>query len=148
MTTVDMIIDYLINNFMISFVMCLLGSLIKDMFDNMQNSSKLSIKKIFISTIFSSFLAASLVDWLRIKISFGAMLLICLLVGMWGFWILKWITKYANVYLLFSNVLKNVNNNIANGVANTMDETKQDSINDNLEIDDSHINKKSDKQGE
>lgn len=107
MTTADMIIDYLLNNYLVSFVMCLLGSLLKDISENLRNSKKLNIRKIFISTLFSSFLAASIMDFLITKLAFPFVIFCDLLIGVWGFWILQWVTSYPNFYAFISKMFKN-----------------------------------------
>lgn len=103
-----MIIDYLINNYLISFIMCLLGSLLKDMVQNIQNSKKLNIRKIFISTLFSSFLAASILDYLTAKFSFPVVIMCCLIIGVWGFWLLQLVTRHDTFLLFISKIFKKV----------------------------------------
>lgn len=116
------LLNYIYNNYAIAFIMCLLGSFIKDAIDGLNNSNTLNIKKIFVSTIFSSFLAGAASDWIKLKISFGGYLFICLIIGMWGFWILKCASNSSIMYIFFKKLFKNLSGPLAKSISDAANE--------------------------
>lgn len=87
--TLDILLEFLYNRFAVTFLMCLLGSLIRETMTSSKKNSALNIPKIVASTIFSTFLMCAAADYLKINIPFSIYAVVCILLGMWAYVIIK-----------------------------------------------------------
>ena len=85
----NVLLDFLYNNFAVTFLMCMIGAFIRESMGtvNGSNTDRLSIKKIIASTIFSTFVMCACANYL--KISFSIYAAICVFVGMWGYTLVR-----------------------------------------------------------
>ena len=87
--SIDILLDFLYNRFAVTFLMCLIGSLIRETMASSKKKSILNISKIVSSTVFSTFLMCACADYLKLKLQFSIYSIICILLGMWALNLVK-----------------------------------------------------------
>lgn len=82
--TVHILLEFLYNDFAVTFVFCLIGSWIRETLKTTKkdNKSKIDIKKIVISTVFSTFLMCACAEY--IDLPFSVYAVASIFCGMWG----------------------------------------------------------------
>ena len=116
--SLNVLLEFLYNDFAVTFPLCLVGSLIRDALKTYKSESKtLSIKKIVASTVFSTFLMCACADYIDLQFSMYAILSV--LCGLWGFPIIK-IFASENFFRKF---LVNIVKQIVNPLLKTSIET-------------------------
>lgn len=84
--TVDILLEFLYNQFAVTFVFCLVGSIIRDWTRTTTSKDKqskmLDIKRIVTSTVFSTFLMCACAEY--IDLPFSVYAITSVFCGMWG----------------------------------------------------------------
>lgn len=117
------LLNYLYNDFTVSFVICLSGAIIKDLIDTYKNNTKINIKQIILATIFTTILLCAIKVY--IDINFNIYILICIVSGMWGDEILRLFTNSTIVVLILKKVLKLISNPISDLISDTIDDIEK-----------------------
>lgn len=114
------LLNYLYNDFAVSFVICLCGSIIRDMLNSYKNNTKINIKKIIIYGKFSTILLCAVRAY--IDIEFNIYIFICILAGMWSDSIVNFFTNSKIMLFLLNRILKNIDDPISKAVSDATDE--------------------------
>lgn len=117
---ISTLLNYLFNDFAVTFIACLFGSILKDGLDTMNKGNKINIKKIIISSLFGTVLLCGIDSYF--KVSFNIYILICVLVGMWGFCILKACSNSGIMLVLLKHILGNIKDPVTKALKDTVDE--------------------------
>lgn len=104
--TVDILLEFLYNHFAVTFIFCLIGSLIRETTRSTTSKDKeskmLDIKRIVTSTVFSTFLMCACVEY--IDLPFSVYAITSVFCGMWGLVIIncamsgKFMSKFINTF--------------------------------------------------
>ena len=86
------ILQWLYERYLIVFLLCFLGSFIRDVFDTIVSLSKIDIRKILVSTVFCSIIDTAILDNLSMDI--GVYVAICVFTGMWSYDIMRYATNF------------------------------------------------------
>lgn len=85
-TSVDILLEFLYNQFAVTFIFCLIGSCIREGTRSVTSKDKkskmLSIKRIVTSTVFSTFLMCACAEY--IDLPFSVYAITSVFCGMWG----------------------------------------------------------------
>lgn len=114
------LLNYLYNDFTVSFVICLCGAIIKDVIDTYKNSTKINIRQIILSTIFTTILLCAIRVYITIE--FNIYILVCIVAGMWGDSILQAFTNSTIIITILKKILKSINDPLSNVISHTIDE--------------------------
>ena len=101
--SVDILLEFLYNQFAVTFIFCLVGSWIREATRSVTSKDKeskmLSIKRIVTSTMFSTFLMCACAEY--IDLPFSVYAIVSVFIGMWGLVIInvtmsgKFISKFS-----------------------------------------------------
>lgn len=82
--TFNILLEFLYNRFAVTFIFCLIGSCIREALKTTKkdSKSKINIKKIATSTMFSTFLMCACAEY--IDLPFGVYAVLSVFGGMWG----------------------------------------------------------------
>ena len=112
--TFSVLLEFLYNRFAVTFVMCFVGSWMRGVFMNNKNERKIfDIKRVVISTLFSTFLMCACSVYLNLKVE--VYILLSVLCGMWGLAIMKLVMSENFLLLLVKNFSKKVADPIVKG---------------------------------
>lgn len=117
------LLNYLYNDFTVSFVICLSGAIIKDLIDTYKNNTRINIKQIILATIFTTILLCAIRVY--IDINFNIYILVCIVSGMWGDEILRLFTNSTIVVLILKKVLKLISNPVSDLISETIDDIEK-----------------------
>lgn len=114
------LLDYILNRFLVVFVIVFFGSLVKDIYDTFINLSPISIKRILISSLFGTVVLCAVVE--SFKLSISAFVLVCFLSGVWSFKILEYMMNWKFVKVLIKNIFKSTKTVIGDAVSETLED--------------------------
>ena len=114
------LLDYILNRFLVVFVIVFFGSLVKDIYDTFINLSPISIKRILISSLFGTVVLCAVVE--SFKLSISAFVLVCFLSGVWSFKILEYMMNWKFVKVLVKNIFKSTKTVIGDAVSETLED--------------------------
>ena len=132
--TLDMLLEFLYNQFIGAFVWCFLGSIAREVFDSRKadsnNKKKKKVRNIdvasmFIASIFSTILAIACTGYIK-ELRVEIYLLICIVLGIWGKTIMGCIMDRKFLYNFCTNVAKTIANPIIKSVAESASKTLED----------------------
>lgn len=115
-----MFLEYLYNSFSITFLMCLLGVITKEYFSAVKNTKLIPIGKIILISIFSTIIMCAISNY--INIPFSLYVLLCIIVGIWGEYLIRIVTN-SKIIRIFA---KNLKNNIKDPIGKTIAQTVED----------------------
>lgn len=127
--TFTLLLDYIYHKFAITFILCMIGIVIRLLMKNVNVKQKIGIGKVIASTMFSTILMCAIGEW--IDFEFTVYVLVCVIVGMWSMAIVqlvmdsKFMTKFLNKYLksIAGPVAKSLSDALEEG-NNDVDESK------------------------
>lgn len=133
--TLALLLDYILNRFLLIFLITLLGSFTHDLYDTYKNLTPISIKRIFISGIFSSMILCAAYEY--IKPGFALTILVCFCVGAWSFKLFEALMTWSIVESFLKHLLKKSKTIIGETISETIEELdKKDSKNKKQQEDD------------
>ena len=138
------LLDYILNRFLVVFIICFIGSFVKDLYDTYLNLSPIYIKRITISSMFAAVVLCAGFEYFEVSIAL--FVLICFFSGIWSFKVLEVMMNWEMVKVLLKHLFKNTKTIIGNAVSETMEELDKNSSEENKELDTN--NKEEDKKDE
>lgn len=124
-SSLTMLLDYLCNIYLVAFTMCLIGSILREVFDSVKNTDSIRIKKVLVSTIFSSFLVSAFSEWIKDYIRYEGYIFACLMTGMWGYYLFTTASNIKVVMAFVKNLLKHVTTPLGESVKDTIDDLEK-----------------------
>ena len=129
--SLDILLEFLYNKFAITIVFCLFGSFVKEYVTcriTGSNGKKGSFNgwKVIISAIFSTILVCVAADYISIALHIEVYMLISVIVGTWGFEILKCIIDKKFISTFFGSISKSITDPILKSAAESASKTLED----------------------
>lgn len=121
--SVTILLEYLYNKFLVTFVLCLMGSFIKETMLLSKKYKKINLRKIMLSGVFSSLIVCVITDY--VSMTFAMYSIVCVLFGMWGYRLLLLFLNTNFIKKLVSVILRNVSGPLSK-YASDLDESLKD----------------------
>lgn len=118
------LLNYMYNDFAITFVMCLCGALIKDVFETYKNTTKINVRNIILTSIFTTIVLCAI--RVSIDIQFNVYILVCVVSGMWGDAIVNVFTNSEIMIIFFKKIVKTINNPLSDAIDDTIKELEKE----------------------
>lgn len=128
MMSLGNVLEYLYDKFILTFILCLIGAIIRETMNTMKMTS-INIKRMMASVIMASTLMCIVVDY--VEIQFSIYIAVCIITGIWSPYIMKVILDSKIMGKLFRGVLKNMKDPIAKGISDAitdLDETEEEKV--------------------
>ena len=121
--SIDVLLEFLYNRFAVTFLLCMIGSITREMFlpTKKKKSQLLNIKKIVTSTVFSTFLMCTFADY--IDLTFSAYAVLSILCGIWGLIIVQIAVNENFVQKLLLKFAEKLPESLAKAAAQSASET-------------------------
>lgn len=122
--SLGLLLEYLYDKFVVTFILCLIGGIIRETASTAMKHKQMNAKKMMASVVLASALMCALVDY--VKVPFSIYTIICILVGIWAPVLLKLIMNTKFMMKLVSNIAANMKDPIAKGISTTINELDED----------------------
>ena len=137
--TIDVLLEFLYNQFATTFVFCAAGSFIRESITSMPKKNKKSklmdTKRIVTSTMFSTFLMCACAEY--IDLPFEVYAIVSVFCGMWGLVIVNLAMNVSIITKFASKIVKNITNPIVKStvesITEVLDEQEKSSKKENKE---------------
>lgn len=131
--TLAVILSY-ISNYLLSFVISLLGAFTNEMMTAMQSKTKISIIRTLVPGFFDAFLLCAIQS--KANMEFAMYAFVCFMCGMWGLRIIEIISNNKFVFVFLKSFLKSSSLSIAKAAGESLEELKKEEVKNNEEKDD------------
>lgn len=121
--TFAVILSY-ISNYLLSFVISLLGAFTTEMMTAMRNKSKINLFRLIAPSIFDGFLMCAALEYF--KLDFSVYVLICFLAGMWGLRIVDFFTSEKAMSTMLKSLLRASSSTLAKAASDGLDVLKNE----------------------
>lgn len=135
---VTILLEYIYSKFLTTFIMCLMGSFIKETVLLSKKYKKIHISKVLLSGFFSSIIVCVIADY--IEMPFSVYTVVCVLFGMWGYPLIQLFLNANFIKKLLAIVLKNVSTplskyaeDLSESIEEINNQTNTDNESDNIE---------------
>lgn len=118
--TFTLLLDYLYHRFSITFILTMLGVVIRILMSSVSSKQKVSIGEVLASTMFSTILMCAIAE--AIQIAFTLYVLICVVAGMWNTKIVNLAMNSKFMTKLVTKYLKNIAGPVAKTLTDTLDD--------------------------
>ena len=120
--TVDILLEFLYNEFAVTFVFCFLGSCIRSISQTKKQdeSKSFNVKRIVISTIFSTLLMCTFTEY--IDLQFEVYAFASFFCGLWGLQLCKIAMNIKFIDKFLKVIAKSVGNSIIKGASESASE--------------------------
>lgn len=118
--TFTLLLDYLYHRFSITFILTMLGVVIRILMSSVSSKQKVSIGEVLASTMFSTILMCAIAE--AIQIAFTLYVLICVVAGMWSTKIVNLAMNSKFMTKLVTKYLKNIAGPVAKTLTDTLDD--------------------------
>lgn len=119
-TMVNELLSYLYGSFLITYVLCVIGSLIRDVMNVSKKKSRIHIKSILISSILVTSIICAIGN--RYTIDFSIYVLLCLLGGACSGSICNLVMNNKLLLILTKVIGKNIKDPVAKIISDTVEE--------------------------
>lgn len=118
-----MLLEYLYQKFIVTFILCLIGSFIKESIGGTTKPTRLNPLRILVSALFASILMCAVVDYIDLPFSIYA--LIAVVVGIWSPQLLQTVMNAKVMKRFTKNLFKQVSDPIAKAAVATAEELEK-----------------------
>ena len=120
--TLGLLLDYLYNKFAVTFILSLVGASMREVFiTNRNRKNHIKISKLVMSSVLVTVLLCALGE--LYKVSFSVYVLVCVMCGLWGEFIVSKILLNKRVIFNFViNLLKKLGGSFSSAAAETLAE--------------------------
>lgn len=118
--TFTLLLDYIYNKFALTFLITILGVVIRTLMSNVSAKQKVSIGKVLASTVFSTILMCAIRE--LIPFTFTVYVLVCVIVGMWSMKIVSLVMDSKFMTKFISKYLKNIAGPVAKSLSDALDD--------------------------
>lgn len=140
MMSLGNILEYLYDRFILTFILCLIGAIIRETMNTMKLTS-INIKRMMASVIMASTLMCIVVDY--VKFQFSIYIAVCIIAGIWSPFIMKLILDSKIMGKLLRGIIKNMKDPIAKGISEAITDLDEEE-NDETNTSDKNTEKKTD----
>lgn len=139
--TFTLLLDYLYSNFAVTFILSIIGVVIRLVVKNVGAKQRISIGRFVASAVFSTILLCALRNY--VDIDFSVYVFLCIVVGMWSPNIVSVVLDSKFMANLLKKYLKGVSEPIAKSLSDALeDENKKDTTDNTNAIEDKSPDKK------
>ena len=139
--TFTLLLDYLYSNFAVTFILSIIGVVIRLVVKNVGAKQRISIGSFVASAVFSTILLCALRNY--VDIDFSVYVFLCIVVGMWSPNIVSVVLDSKFMANLLKKYLKGVSEPIAKSLSDALeDENKKDTTDNTNAIEDKSPDKK------
>lgn len=118
--TLALLLDYLYNQFAVTFIFSLVGASMREVFvTNKNRKNHIKISKLLLSAIFSTITICAIGD--VYKFCFSVYVLISVVIGLWSEQIISFITNKRFMSSFTANFLKKLGGNVSQAIIETID---------------------------
>lgn len=117
--TFTLLLDYIYNKFALTFLIAILGVVIRTLMSNVSAKQKVSIGKVLASTVFSTILMCAIRE--LIPFTFTVYVLVCVIVGMWSMKIVSLVMDSKFMTKFISKYLKSIAGPVAKSLSDALD---------------------------
>lgn len=140
--SLSILLEYLYKKFMVTFVLCLIGAIIRESLNTVK-LTKIDIKKLLASVVLSSVIMCAIIDYVTIPFSIYAV--VCVIFGIWSQTLIKLVMHTKFMTLVIARLFKKFKDPVIEEVLDTIDELQQSQENDSADKNDkTEENKKAD----
>lgn len=118
--TFTLLLDYIYNKFALTFLITILGVVIRTLMSNVSAKQKVSIGKVLASTVFSTILMCAIRE--LIPFTFTVYVLVCVIVGMWSMKIVSLVMDSKFMTKFISKYLKSIAGPVAKSLSDALDD--------------------------
>lgn len=118
--TFTLLLDYIYNKFALTFLITILGVVIRTLMSNVSAKQKVSIGKVLASTVFSTILMCAIRE--LIPFTFTVYVLVCVIVGMWSMKIVSLVMDSKFMTKFISRYLKSIAGPVAKSLSDALDD--------------------------
>lgn len=120
--SLSILLEYLYKKFMVTFVLCLIGAIIRESLNTVK-LTKIDIKKLLASVVLSSVLMCAIIDYVTIPFSIYAV--VCVIFGIWSQTLIKLVMHTKFMTLVIARLFKKFKDPVIEEVLDTIDELNQ-----------------------
>lgn len=125
--TFTLLLDYLYSTFAVTFILCIIGVVIRLISTAVNNKQRVSRGKLIASTMFSTFLMCAVGEY--IHINFSVYVFLCVVVGMWSTKIVSLALDSKFMSKVTLKCLKKVASPVAKSISEALDDDTKDAAN-------------------
>lgn len=120
--TLGLLLDYLYNKFAVTFILSLVGASMREVFvTNKNRKNHIKISKLFMSAVLVTVLLCALGE--LYKFNFSVYVLVCVMCGLWGeFIVTKILLNKRVIFNFVINLLKKLGGSFSSAAAETLAE--------------------------
>lgn len=122
--TFTLLLDYLYSTFAVTFILCIIGVVIRLISTAVNNKQRVSRGKLIASTMFSTFLMCAVGEY--IHINFSVYVFLCVVVGMWSTKIVSLALDSKFMSKVTLKCLKKVASPVAKSISEALDDDTKD----------------------
>ena len=122
--TFTLFLDYLYSKFAVTFILCIIGVVIRLISTAVNNKQRVSRGKLIASTMFSTFLMCAVGEY--IHINFSVYVFLCVVVGMWSTKIVSLALDSKFMSKVTLKCLKKVASPVAKSISEALDDDTKD----------------------
>ena len=120
--SLSILLEYLYKKFMVTFVLCLIGAIIRESLNTVK-LTKINIKKLLASVVLSSVIMCAIIDYVTIPFSIYAV--VCVIFGIWSQTLIKLVMHTKFMTLVIARLFKKFKDPVIEEVLDTIDELNQ-----------------------
>lgn len=120
--SLSILLEYLYKKFMVTFVLCLIGAIIRESLNTVK-LTKIDIKKLLASVVLSSVIMCAIIDYVTIPFSIYAV--VCVIFGIWSQTLIKLVMHTKFMTLIIARLFKKFKDPVIEEVLDTIDELNQ-----------------------
>lgn len=120
--SLSILLEYLYKKFMVTFVLCLIGAIIRESLNTVK-LTKIDIKKLLASVVLSSVIMCAIIDYVMIPFSIYAV--VCVIFGIWSQTLIKLVMHTKFMTLVIARLFKKFKDPVIEEVLDTIDELNQ-----------------------
>ena len=122
--TFTLFLDYLYNRFAVTFVLSIIGVVIRELFRSFNNQQRVNIGKLLASTVFSTIIMCAISEYIDFVFSLYA--LCCAIVGIWSNKIIQLVTDSKFMGKVAVRYIKRIATPVAESLEETLKEEEKD----------------------
>lgn len=135
--TINILLEYLYNIFAVTFLMCLIGSIIRETMISINTSTLMSFRKILASSIFSTILMCAVAKYF--KVAFEIYIFLCVMAGLWSIKIIYIAMDLKIVKSILRNLFKNYSDPVSNALSGVLEKDEEERIEEKKDDIDSQV---------
>lgn len=118
--TITLLLDYLYSKFAVTFILSIIGVVIRMIVNNVNSKQRVSTGRLIASTMFSTVLLCAIGEF--VYINFSVYVLLCVIVGMWSTKLVSLVLDSKFMGKFTMKYLKRVSGTVAKSLSEALEE--------------------------